>query len=247
MSHPLCVVFDIDDTLYLERDYARSGFAALNLWASRWLDPRLGALCQQSFDAGERGTIFNDALQALGITPSPELVGSLVELYRTHTPQIELLPDALNALTSLLSLAVPLAFISDGPASSQTRKADALGLARFADLIVITGLRGEKFSKPDPWAFEHIAAAIPSERYLYVGDNPRKDFIAPRRLGWLTVRIRRSQGLYAALENPDHPPDFEFADCSPLLPLVAGMLNPDRESKTTLPSRSTEVIASGTN
>ena len=34
---PVCVVFDVDDTLYLERDYVRSGFRAVGVWASRWL------------------------------------------------------------------------------------------------------------------------------------------------------------------------------------------------------------------
>src|SRR5207302_9076607 len=33
----LCVVFDIDDTLYLERDYVRSGFRAVGTWAEQWL------------------------------------------------------------------------------------------------------------------------------------------------------------------------------------------------------------------
>jgi putative hydrolase of the HAD superfamily len=225
LKNPLCVVFDIDDTVYLERDYARSGFAALGLWAGRWLDPRFGALCQQRFDAGERVTIFNRVLQTLGIEPVPELIQTLVELYRTHSPQIQLVPDALKALTDLRALAVPLAFISDGPAGSQSRKADALGLTRFSDHIVLTGLRGSDFAKPHLWAFEHIAAAVPSQAYIYVGDNPRKDFIAPRRLGWLTVRIRRRHGLYA-LQNSDPPPDFEFADCLPLLPLAARVLNP---------------------
>ena len=36
MNH-LCVVFDIDDTLYLERDYVLSGFAAVGPWARDWL------------------------------------------------------------------------------------------------------------------------------------------------------------------------------------------------------------------
>ena len=27
--------------------------------------------------------------------------------------------------------------------------------------------------------------------YVYVGDNPKKDFVAPNRLGWLTVGYKR--------------------------------------------------------
>ena len=34
--------------------------------------------------------------------------------------------------------------------------------------------------------------------FVYVADNPRKDFIAPRALGWRTVRIRRRGGEHVA-------------------------------------------------
>jgi putative hydrolase of the HAD superfamily len=30
-----CVVFDVDDTLYLERDYVRSGFDSVGAWLQR--------------------------------------------------------------------------------------------------------------------------------------------------------------------------------------------------------------------
>jgi putative hydrolase of the HAD superfamily len=35
---------------------------------------------------------------------------------------------------------------------------------------------------------------------VYVGDNPAKDFIAPRALGWSTVQINRPTGTYALVE-----------------------------------------------
>ena len=35
---------------------------------------------------------------------------------------------------------------------------------------------------------------------VYVGDNPTKDFKAPRDLGWLTVRLRHAQGEHARTE-----------------------------------------------
>jgi putative hydrolase of the HAD superfamily len=32
---PMLIVFDLDDTLYLERDFARSGFEAAGAWLYR--------------------------------------------------------------------------------------------------------------------------------------------------------------------------------------------------------------------
>jgi hypothetical protein len=37
MKRSVCAVFDIDDTLYLERDYVRSGFEAVGRWAVKWI------------------------------------------------------------------------------------------------------------------------------------------------------------------------------------------------------------------
>jgi putative hydrolase of the HAD superfamily len=34
----------------------------------------------------------------------------------------------------------------------------------------------------------------------YIGDNPEKDFIGPRKLGWLTIRLRQPEQLRFALE-----------------------------------------------
>ena len=37
----------------------------------------------------------------------------------------------------------------------------------------------------------------PAGGYVYVADNPRKDFLAPRALGWRTLRVRRPGGEHA--------------------------------------------------
>ena len=53
-------IFDIDDTLYLERDYVRSGFDAVGRALS---DERFGAYCWDLFCHGVRGNTFELALQ----------------------------------------------------------------------------------------------------------------------------------------------------------------------------------------
>ena len=65
------VVLDIDDTLYLERDYARSGFTAIGDWARAELGvDDLGERAWAAFEAGTRGTIFDEALAAAGVDRS---------------------------------------------------------------------------------------------------------------------------------------------------------------------------------
>lgn len=143
-------------------------------------------------------------------------------IYRSHTPKIVLADDAEESLGALSSLA-SIAVISDGPIASQSRKADALKLRRFAAPLILTGLLGSTFSKPHPLAFRHVEQSRPARLHLYVADNPLKDFAAPKQLGWITVRIRRPGGLHCEVENPDIRPDYEMPDCSNLPVLIRSL------------------------
>lgn len=217
----LCVTFDIDDTLYLERDYVQSGFAAVDAWAAANLGlPGLGARCGALFEAGARGNIFDRALAAAGVRASAETIGALVAVYRDHVPDIALAADAEAALGALAPVA-EMAVLSDGPVASQSRKVAALGLARYCRHIVLTEALGAEFRKPSARGFERIMQLYPGARHVYVGDNPAKDFQAPRQLGWTTVRVRRPRGLHFAV--PSAEVDYEVAECGPLPALLAGV------------------------
>jgi putative hydrolase of the HAD superfamily len=220
MSDGICVVFDIDDTLYLERDYVLSGFEAVGRWAETWLNIEYFAdRCWCKFLDGGRGLIFNDVLRECGVRATPELIAALVEIYRTHVPSIALADDAAETLTALSPLAA-IAVVSDGPAVSQSRKAEALRLSTVARPIILTDVLGKEYRKPHPLAFELIQERRPAHTYLYVADNPHKDFAAPMSLGWMTIRVRRPNGLHSAVETLGIKPDREIDDCSPLPEVV---------------------------
>ena len=199
------VVFDIDDTLYLERDYVRSGFAAVGAWARRELGvDDLGDRAWAAFEAGVRGRIFDEALAACGVRANGSLVPRLVDVYRSHAPTIELLHDV-RAWLADRPAGVDLAVLTDGPLASQRAKATALGLASWAHPIVFTDALGPGLGKPHPVAFERVEAAtgLASAACAYVADNPVKDFAGPRGCGWRTVRVRRAGGLHATVASGD--------------------------------------------
>ena len=200
---PLCVVFDLDDTLYLERDYVRSGFRALDGWVKRNLG--LDGFFQKAwklFLQGERGHIFDQVLSESGIVPDNETVALMVKIYREHEPEIVLPSDATMCLESLLRECY-IGLITDGPQTSQRNKIGALGLARFIQTMVLTSELGNNFSKPHSRAFLEVQRVFDGRvrGYVYVADNPKKDFLAPLSLGWTTVRVRREGGLYSSLES----------------------------------------------
>ncbi|MBW6528594.1 HAD family hydrolase [Sphingomonas sp. RHCKR7] len=194
------MVFDLDDTLYLERDYVISGLTAAGDWARARLGlDRLGPMMVERFEAGARQRIFDDTLAALRQPASPALVARLLAVYRQHRPRIALAPDAARYLARR-DTGTAVAIVTDGFLDAQRRKLRALDLfRRGVRQAVCTDRWGREAWKPSRRAFDHLEAAfgLSGALFTYVADNPSKDFVAPRQLGWRTVRIVRAGGLHA--------------------------------------------------
>jgi putative hydrolase of the HAD superfamily len=216
-----CVVFDVDDTLYLERDYIRSGFSVVGRWAASELG--IGDFFDRAwrlFVSGVRGTIFDQVLASVGVPVDQHTLGEMVHVYRTHRPAIVLLDDARRAMSALRGR-VALAALTDGPLASQTAKIMALGLEDWLDPILCTETLGAAFRKPSRLAFEQVEATtgLRTTACLYAADNPLKDFAGPKELGWRTVRVRRPGGLYHAYPSGTDV-DSEVADLDGLVGLL---------------------------
>jgi putative hydrolase of the HAD superfamily len=191
------MVFDLDDTLYLERDFVRSGFRAASTWFERETGTAgLEALCIELFEAGQRTQIFDAALEALGVGGG-DAVARLVEIYRSHAPDIALAADAERYLRRRAA-GRRYALITDGPEATQMAKVQALGLGRLLDEVICTGAWGRDFWKPHPRAFEVIEARSGGRgaEVAYIADNPGKDFVTPRARGWWTVQIARPERVH---------------------------------------------------
>ncbi len=219
----VCVVFDLDDTLYLERDYVRSGFRVVGEWCAE----RLGLegvqeQAQALFDQGRRGDIFDAALDRLGVGRDAGTVSTMVRIYREHAPQIKLLPDAVECLARLQDR-VYLGLLTDGNPVSQWAKIDALGLRDRFDTTVVTGEWGIEFSKPHVRGYRHLESqsGTCSGRFVYVADNPSKDFLAPRTLGWNGIRVRRPAGLHEHQGCSSDLARFEVSNLEPVPDLVS--------------------------
>jgi putative hydrolase of the HAD superfamily len=218
---PIAVIaFDIDDTLYLERDYVRSGFQAVGDWCQANLGRSgFGASAWEAFQQGARRDIFDRVLGQWGVPIEQSLIGQLVAVYRRHDPHIALLPDAAECLARLHGR-VRLAAISDGPLASQQAKVRRLGLDRWMDEIVLTDALGPGCEKPNPKAFLRIQEKFQctGAQCLYVADNPAKDFRGPRQLGMTAIRVRRPEGLHYHLD-PCSPADAPHLNVSNLADL----------------------------
>jgi putative hydrolase of the HAD superfamily len=207
-------IFDLDDTLYPERDYVRSGFRAVGEWS----EERLGlsqeivrAKLQALFDGGFRGDSFQWWLAEQGLPES--LLPEMVKIYRGHTPQIVLYPDSEQALEELKK-GHRLGLLTEGRRAAQEAKIRALGLERWIEAVLVLGEEDRAEWKPSRKPFDRILGmlSIAGADAAYVGDNPQKDFRGAREAGLRTVRIRREGGLHAGEEPPSSQdaPDREI-------------------------------------
>ena len=199
------LVLDLDDTLYLETDYVRSGFRAADGWASQTLGwDGLFEYCWGLFEAGSRERIFDSAVHRFQGREDSDATQQLVHVYRSHQPDIRLEDDAAAFLDRMNDQQLAVALLTGGRPDSQRLKVEALSLEGRFEFITYSGERGPQFDKPHPWAFEKLALLVGARyrRLTYVGDNPARDIAAPLQLGWRTIRIRRAHSLHEQTRTP---------------------------------------------
>lgn len=194
------VVFDMDDTLYDEIDYCRSGFKACGRWLSDSCDLSAETIYNAfwaRFASGDRRHVFDAALKKLNINIDDDLIKQLVEVYRQHTPDISL-PHESRLVLDNLSSNYTLALLTDGFLPAQRLKVKALGIESYFKCIIFTEQLGRQFWKPSVVGFEKILAktGFSAQQSVYIGDNAVKDFIGPNKLGFASIQIIRPNGVH---------------------------------------------------
>lgn len=175
------VVFDLDDTLYKEIDYASSAFKAIADFIG--IPDALPFMLQWR---AENRNVFMELNNQFGLKIPIE---EYLAIYRNHKPNIRLSNDVDFILRELYSAGTILGIVTDGRVLSQRNKIEALGLYRYFHLDNILISEETGFSKPSEENFVFFMKTYPQCSYYYVGDNIEKDFIAPNILGWKTVML----------------------------------------------------------
>ncbi len=205
--HIQAVVFDLDDTLFRERDYVRSGFSAVGQHLRGRLHSRADfeGWMWRRFLSGRREKMFDALSRHFRLGLKQAAIRRLVELYRRHRPRIRPCRGVAELLGSLRRRRVKLGLLTDGYLPTQRLKLSAAGLERYFHAVVFTEQMGRSAWKPSPAGFVSIRRRLgaPATACAYVADNPAKDFLAPNQLGWLTVQWRRARQLHAHNPAPD--------------------------------------------
>lgn len=220
------VLFDLDNTLYPESEFIKSGFKA----TSRFLSLRY-AVCEEAafsrmleiLQRDGRGKVFDRLLEDLGLY-SETRVKMLTCIYRAHAPEVRLYDDVLPNLENLRHHGFRLGLITDGHAFVQHSKIAALGLEGVFDIIVYTDLVGRQCWKPSTIPYEICLEQldVPPSESAYVGDDVSKDFIAPNALGMISIKVERRASVSTMPDTgtDEGPPRFVVNGFGEILPLV---------------------------
>lgn len=192
---PLCnelssmaIIFDLDDTLFDEVDFLYSSYRAIANYFSETYDLHREKILSVLMTAS--GNAFDELRSWLPSYVKEDPIW-MRDFYRSHTPDIRLRPGVGSTLQELLKRNVKLGIITDGRINTQSSKIHALGLDLLIpekQIIISEAINADKTTtKP----FLEMQRLIPeASNYVYVGDNPAKDIVNPRSLGWTTILVR---------------------------------------------------------
>lgn len=206
------VIFDLDDTLYPEGEYVKSGFKAISIYLGEILQRRPDYIFKKLYETyvrGIRGNNFNVFLEEEGIEYDEALILDLINVYRRHVPQIKLPNVSRQLLIALREKGFKAGVITDGYLEQQIRKVKSLGIEDFVEVIIYTDIWGREFWKPHTRAFKEIAKLLKLEtkECAYVADNPEKDFKGAKDCGMFCCQVlqwgRRDSESVALEYRPD--------------------------------------------
>ena len=200
----MVLVFDLDDTLYDEITFVRSGFSAVSGYLSKAYSVPVDisyALMVKGLNESGRGRIFDDTLHNFGLY-SRKNVLKCISVYRNHQPDIQLDQEAKDCLQYFKNY--PVYIVTDGNKTVQKNKLVALGLYDRVRFCFITHRYGVENSNPSPYCLFKICdrESFTPEEVVYIGDNPNKDFVGIKPLGFKTIRILKGQ--YKDVKKPEN-------------------------------------------
>jgi putative hydrolase of the HAD superfamily len=171
------LLFDLDDTLYSERDFVASGYRAVARYATRRHCCNEARVFEYMMNvlANEGRRSVLPMLTRRFLDPSVPLA-ELVSVYRDHDPVIRPFPGYVGLLKRLRRR-YALGLITDGLPAVQRRKVAALRLDGVFDRIIYTWEHGREKQKPHPHSFLLMAQelGVAPEDVTCIGDNESKD------------------------------------------------------------------------
>ena len=190
------LIFDLDDTLYYEKEYVLGAFKEVSYYLGNKFkknEEKLYIRMKETLESSGRGKIFNIICEENNFN---EDIKQLVDIYRNSKSKLKLYDDSKEFLIWARKQGYKLGIITDGCSKVQWNKIKGLDIEGLVDKIIVTDDLGKEFWKPHEKSYLDVMKwfNINKNECMYIGDNPNKDFIGARKIGIKTVRIIRGKG-----------------------------------------------------
>lgn len=204
-------VFDLDDTLYQEIDFLKSGYRHI----SSKLATAIGAdIYEQMWTRyNNKENVFKWIMDEYGPVLKNISVEWLLGEYRNHLPKIDLNHGVHKFLEKLKEVKVPIGLITDGRSITQRNKLRSLGIENYFKEIIISEEFGSE--KPDERNYLYFNEKYPQSEFIFFADNTSKDFIVPAKLNWLTFCLQNpGNNIHLQSLGQEPLPDFIISSLS---------------------------------
>ena len=209
------VVFDLDGTLVDHDAASLTGLEALlttlavehlrpadvaadwhRLEERHWVEYRAGRLTFQEQRRARLRDFLPHVSRALPENRYDEIFDAYLAGYEAGWVAFD---DAVDALTRVQQLGLPVVVLTNGEQEQQEAKARAAGLAELCGGVLASSSLPNGKPHPEAYAAACAELAVPPAGVLMVGDNYELDVLAPREAGLQAVHLDRS-GTH---ETPD--------------------------------------------
>lgn len=198
--------FDLDGTLYKERDFISQVYKLL----AQNIEQYSVLKCESILDFmlsrwDEKGSsfpfIFSEAISFAGVSDSlkTKLELDCLSIYRAFDPCLELSPFVTQVI-EYCYLNYNLFMVTDGNCTLQNNKILSLNLCRWFDMknIGITGCYGLDFYKPCLRILDHIpmlrGQAEFNQKIVYFGDR-EIDYLFAKSAGFQFVKVKEMRAI----------------------------------------------------
>jgi len=213
------ILFDLDNTLFDVEQYFSGAFLQISMFLSTKYKISKNKIFRILMEIWKKHTsmypyLFNDLLDILDLK---ENVNEIVRMFNSFTGELQPYEDVIPTLSVLKNMNFKLGIITDGNVERQKRKIELLKLQMYFNSIIFT----YEISNPKPSIIPYQSAVkrlklIPKKSY-YIGDNPYIDFEGAKKIGLITIRIKK--GEFASVPTNSNI-DIEINSISDLLKII---------------------------
>lgn len=219
------IIFDLDDTLYPQTEYTRQCLYNSYSVFKKYFNLEENIVKKAMDTVLDKNGIdykhtYDDIFGLLNIKATPFL-GEMLQLFKSAKPNIKLFKNAKKTIENLKAKGFELGMITDGPVAVQKYKLNNLGIEKYFTNIIYTDLLGVENRKPSVLAFDKFLndTNLKGENCIYVGNDPRKDFLPAKKSGMYTIRIIQGEYKNIKLSN-EYEADMNIFDIIDLLSIV---------------------------